>query len=97
MRSRAKKDDNQDDIVAALRKMGASVWITSQMGNGSPDLVVGYAGKNYLIEVKDGSKPPSAQKLTGDESKFHDGWGGNIFVVKSVDDAIDLIFGKYSV
>lgn len=86
-------DANQQQIVAALRKMGVRVWITSDFGRGAPDLVLGYRGRNYLIEIKDGSKPSSARKLTQDEEKFHSTWNGQLTVISSVDKAIAFIQG----
>ena len=62
MRRAAKVDDNQKEIVSALRKLGASVLITSQLKN-CFDILVGYKGINYIIEIKDGKKPPSQRML----------------------------------
>ena len=61
-------DANLTDIVKAYRQLGACVHVT----NGAWDLTVSYAGITDLVEVKDGSKPPSARKLTPAESKLHD-------------------------
>lgn len=91
MRRAAKVDDNQAEIVAAFRRMGCSVAITSAVGDGFPDLVVGYRRHNLLVEVKDGSKPPSKQRLTDDQMKFHGNWRGPVYVVKDVGDAAALI------
>lgn len=92
MRRRAAKvDDNQRDIVDALRAIGCSVAVTSAAGQGFPDLVVGHRGSNYLVEVKDGKKPPSARALTKDQQTFRDGWRGQYTVVKSVAEAITFI------
>lgn len=91
MRRAAKIDDNQPEIVAAFRRMGCTVAITSAVGAGFPDLVVSYRGKNLMVEVKDGSRPPSAQKLTADQEKFHAGWRAPIYIVRDVGDAIALI------
>lgn len=93
MRRAAKIDENQKEIVQALRAMGCSVAITSAVGAGFTDLVVGYRGVNYLVEIKDGSKPPSAQKLTPDQIEFHESWRGQKAVVNSVDAAIKLLNG----
>jgi hypothetical protein len=91
MRRAAKVDDNQAEIVKALRAVGATVRVVTQ-GNGLPDLLVGFRGQTVLIEVKDGKKPPSARKLTEAEQKFFDEWrGGLLAVVESVDDAIALL------
>ena len=93
MRRAAKVDDNQKDIVKALRAIGATVRIVTQ-GEGIPDLLVGFRGHTVLMEVKDGDKPPSARKLTEAEQKFFEEWrGGMLAVVESVDDAIALLKG----
>jgi len=86
-----KTDRNQQEIIDALRKIGCTVVSTHTQHKGFPDLVVGYRGVNYLIEVKDGQKPPSAQKLTPQQVKFFDEWRGQVTVVNSVEQAIDYI------
>lgn len=94
MRRAAKIDDNQNEIVDGLRKLGCSVAITSGVGSGFPDLIVGRLGVNILIEVKDGGKSPSRQALTLDQVKWHDEWRGQKSVCNSLDAAIDVIFGS---
>ncbi|WP_372570382.1 hypothetical protein [Ruegeria jejuensis] len=91
MRRAAKVDDNQPEIVKALRKAGATVTPTHAAGDGFPDLAVGYRGFNYFLEVKDGNKPPSARKLTKDQVEWHDKWRGQVAVVKSVDEALEVL------
>ena len=87
-----KVDTNQAEIVAALRAVGCSVAITAAAGGGFPDLVVGCRGfSNYLIEVKDGSKPKSRRKLTGPQVDFHKEWRGQIGVAETVDDALRIV------
>lgn len=90
MRAR-KVDDNQAEIVRALRRIGCSVAITSGAGDGFPDIVVGHKGLNLLIEIKDGSKSPSQRKLTPVQIKFHADWRGQVDVVESIQGALDLI------
>lgn len=89
---RAKKVDNvQADIVKALRKAGVSVWVTSSLGDGGPDLVCGVKGgrnghshiANYLIEVKSKSGT-----LTPDQKEFRAEWKGHYAIARSVDDAL---------
>jgi len=87
-------DRNQNEIVEALRRIGCSVAVTSGVGVGFPDLVVGYRGANYLIEIKDGSKPPSEQKLTPDQQDFKALWRGQYAVVNTPEKAIDYILSK---
>lgn len=84
-------DANQNEIVEALRKAGCSVSPISQAGEGVPDLIAGFRGVNYLLEVKDGSKPPSKQKLTVKQRKWHDQWLGSVSIVNSVEQAFKAI------
>lgn len=91
-RRAGRTDANQTAIVDALRKVGASVAITSGVGQGLPDLIVGWRGKNLLMELKDGDKPPSARKLTDAEQYFVDHWTGRpVVIVESVEDALRAI------
>jgi Holliday junction resolvase len=91
MRYANRIDANQNQIVDAMRKVGAVVRIISQ-GDGIPDLLVGYKGYTILMEVKDGDKVPSARKLTEAEQKFFDDWrGGMLVVINSVEEAIETL------
>ncbi len=91
MRFKAKIDDNHNQIVYAFRMAGASVFSTAGVGKGFPDIVVGINGRNYLIEIKDGSKVKSKRKLTKDEVEFFDSWRGDVRVVENTQDVIDLL------
>lgn len=68
MRYAARVDANQEQVVSALRAAGAYVWII-----GLPvDLLVGYQGHTFLMEVKDGSK----KRLTKLQEDFFQSWTG---------------------
>ena len=84
-------DKNQKDITTALRKIGCSVFPTHMVGHGFVDIVCGYRGRNYLLEVKDGSLSPSKKKLTIDQKLFHFGWQGQVAIVYSAEDAVKYI------
>jgi hypothetical protein len=92
MRS-AKADSNQAAVTLALRQIGASVAITSMVGFGFPDLVVGYRGRNFLLELKDGSKPPSQRKLRPMQTMFVENWCGQWALVESAEEAIAVVTG----
>jgi hypothetical protein len=91
VRRAAKVDANQRQVVAALRGAGATVQLLHAVGEGCPDLLVGHLGANYLLEVKDGSKPPSAQKLTPQQEVWHRDWRGHRVVVNSPEAALGAI------
>lgn len=85
MRRAARIDDNQPDIIRALRMIGAQVEII-----GKPvDLLVHYRGETFLIECKalDG-------RLTKDQVEFIARWPGKIHIAKSADEAVALVVGK---
>ena len=85
-------DSNHAEIIKALRKIpNLSVFSTHEVGKGFPDIVIGYKGINYLIEIKDGNKPPSARKLTDSEVKFHQDWKGQIKIVNNLDEVLNLL------
>lgn len=91
MRKAARVDANQEQVVSALRGVGATVQSLAATGKGVPDLLVGYRSKNYLMEVKDGSKPPSERRLTPDQEIWHDGWKGTVHVVNTPTEAVKVI------
>ena len=84
-RNAKQNDRNEPEIVAAFRKMGASVAII-----GRPvDLVIGYFGITRLVEVKN---PETRGKLNPEQKDFIDGWrGGVVPVVESVEDAVKVL------
>ena len=90
MRRAARRDDNEKEIVAALREAGAYVKVIND--EGTFDLLCWYNGRTLLLEIKDGTKPPSARRLTDAEQKFHDEWpGDNLHIINSVQEALDLL------
>jgi Holliday junction resolvase len=92
MRRAAKIDANQPEIVEALRRAGATVQSMAAIGSGCPDILVGFGLRTVLLEIKDGSKPPSGRELTKDQIKWHMEWrGGACMVVNSVDEALAAI------
>lgn len=95
MRRAAKVDANQDKVVKALRAAGATVQSLAATGAGVPDLLVGFRNSTYLLELKDGAKPPSARELTPDQIEWHMNWrGGPCTVVNSAEEALAFI-GAY--
>lgn len=84
-------DANQPAIVGALRAVGASVTHTHMVGRGFPDIVCGFRGLTFLLEIKDGSKPPSRRKLTEVEREWHAAWRGHVAVVENEAEALRAI------
>lgn len=91
MRRAAKIDRNQPEIVSVLRRLGASVQPLHMVGQGCPDLAVGWRGENLFLEIKDGLLVPSKQRLTDDEARWHSEWKGKVLIVRSVSDVLALL------
>lgn len=91
MRRAARTDGNHSTIRDGLRKAGASVFDLATVGKGMTDLIVGYHGVNYLIEIKDGTRPPSQRKLTPTQVDFHAKWRGQRAVVTTLMEALLVI------
>ena len=91
MRRAAKIDANQPSIVEGLRKVGASVACCQAVGEGFTDLVVGFRGVNYLIEIKNPEQDPCKRKLTPDQVDFHAAWTGQIAVAETLEEALRII------
>ena len=83
-RRAAKVDANQPEIVQAFRKLGWYVLIISQLKN-CCDIIVSKNGRTIAVEIKDGSKPPSQQKLSDGEIKFKNEWQGEYMLVTSIE------------
>lgn len=98
MRRAARVDANQGDIVDALRGVGCSVTSLAAVGQGVPDLLVGWLDPRTgdrelaLFEVKDGAKPPSKRKLTDRQVDWHAEWRGRpVVVVETVEQALEAV------
>jgi len=82
----ARTDANQHAIVKALRWRGATVHSLHRVGQGCPDLLVGFHGHNLLIEVK-----TDQGELTPSEARWHELWRGMVHIVRTTDDALDIL------
>lgn len=92
MKRAAHIDANHQQVVAALRKVGATTLSLAAVGKGCPDLIAGFRGVNVLLEVKNpAADRGSPTRLTPDEQTFHDGWGGQVTVVTSAEEAVRIV------
>ena len=87
-----RRDPNEKGIVAELRKAGASVKVMDE----PVDLLVGYRGRNYLIEVKSPAGPRggtsgSGQRLNDNQEMFFTRWRGQVDFVTTAEGALILI------
>ena len=81
LRYDARRDENEPEIVEALESVGAKVLRLDDV-----DLLVGFRGVNYLLEVK-----TAKGRLNKKQEKFFRGWVGQVNIVRTVDQALGLI------
>lgn len=85
-----RRDANTGKIVAEFYACGASVVDLTQVGGGCPDLLVGYKGECYLVEIK--NLDGRGNRWTDEQREFTDAWrGGEIHTVYEVVDVRYLL------
>lgn len=80
----ARRDSNESDIIDTLRAAGCTVKALS--AKSIPDLLVGYNGANYLLEVK-----MPKNDLTDDQITFFETWEGQCVVVRTPEEALKAV------
>ena len=81
-------DLNHAEIVKKFRELGASVFDSSGIGRGFPDILVGFNGNTALVEIKSGEK----KRFTEAQLKFIADWKGSVVTrINDIDGAIRLI------
>ena len=80
-----KRDANEPEIIKALLAVGASVE-QLPTGRGVPDLLCGYMGMNYLLEVKTETGQLNAKQIA-----WHGSWHGKVSVVRTPAEALKAI------
>lgn len=84
--TRKRIDDNQAEIVKALRRAGAGVESLAGIGGGCPDLLVSYSSRTYLMEVK-----TATGRLTTYQQKWIANWHARVHIVRNVNAALAVI------
>lgn len=83
----AKRDANEGEIVAALRKAGVVVWMLPRPF----DLLCGHGGRLVGLEVKDGKGRLTDQQET--DMALCRRLGLPVYVVRSAEEAIEAVRG----
>ena len=86
---RKRADENQAEIVADLRAIGAYVLHLHTIGGGCPDIVVLWGGVLWMFEIKS-----SKGRLFQKQRDWHRMWreaGSNVAVIRSSEEAFALM------
>lgn len=94
MRRAPNRDKGEPAIIDALQSVGATVQQLD--AKGVPDLLVGYRGRNYLLECKApagarGGAGREGQKLNADQERWHAMWNGQVATVHGPAEALAII------
>jgi hypothetical protein len=80
-------DTGDSDLVKLARDLDATVWITSLLGFGFPDWVVGFRGLTILVE----RKRPGGD-LRESQHDFRKTWkGGTYVVIETADELVAML------
>lgn len=79
-------DENQAPIVDLVRTLDARVAITTIVGKGFPDLVVGFRNQTHLVEIK---KPGG--ELRQSQKDFVRKWPAPIWVIDNGQDLVNRL------
>ena len=82
-RRAARVDANQADIVKALRKING---VTVELG--MDDLLIGYKGVNYWIELKEVGKE---KQIKPHQAMLAETWEGQYLITSSLDEILELM------
>lgn len=86
------KDLNHAEVVAAFRALGCDVTTMESGRAGVPDLLVGVAGVDQQVEVKDGRKVPSARRLSPAQVEYAATWRGRrVALVECAEDCVGVV------
>jgi hypothetical protein len=81
-------DANHSEIVKAFRDLGCSVFDTSRVAGGFPDIIVGRNGVTVLVEIKSDSK----KKFTPAQNMFMLHWKGSaVSRIQDLEGVINLV------
>jgi len=76
MRRAARRDGNEKALRSAWEAIGGS-WLSIAPGKGGePDALLGFRGRQRLVEVKDGRKRACDRKLRENQVEWHRTWRG---------------------
>jgi hypothetical protein len=87
MRRAARRDQNEPAIIKALRDAGATVEQWDKV-----DLVVGFRGRNYLLEVKHPDRTKAHVERLARQADWRRAWAGQACVVTSPTEALQAIY-----
>ena len=82
-----RRDKNEAEIVAALESIGCTVCRLDR----PCDLLIGFRSFNLLIEVKS-----PGGRLTKAQQDFIPAWKGQVRVLETVEEAIELVTKAYA-
>ena len=84
----ARVDTNHREIVDGLRRVGATVASTAALGKDRPDVLVGFRGRNYWLEIKN---PARGRRDAEQHDDWHAAWNGQVAVVWTLWEALTVI------
>jgi hypothetical protein len=90
-RRAARQDGNQPRLRSRFEGLGGSWLPIPAVTGGEPDALLGWRGKNQLVELKDPGAPPCRRRLRAKQREWHASWRGDPpAVVETLQDILRL-------
>lgn len=86
-RHNARTDQNERSIIRALEAIGCDVEQIKGKA-GLPDLLVGFRGQNFTLEVKN---PDGRNRLSTEQKEWQECWRGQTAVVRTPEEALKVV------
>lgn len=75
-------DKTQSEVIERCLHHGGTIQNLADVGKGCPDFAWGWMGRNYFIEVKNGT----GAKLRQTQIDWHAAWEGQVVVLRNSDE-----------
>lgn len=84
-------DNNQKALVEFARKCGIKVLVTSNLGQGFPDLIINFRGRLYFVEVKNNHTGYGKRGLNKNQLEMKEFLGDVLFVWTCESDIVNFL------
>jgi len=82
---KSKRDTNHTLITTYLLQLGFSVYDTSTLGSGFPDIIIARNKETAIAEIK-----TEKGKLSQGQVDFISSWQGKVFILRNIEDCVEL-------
>ena len=88
----SRTDKNHSALLKLIKTIpGVSIQDLGWASGGVPDTMLGFRGRNYLVEIKRPDTAPSKSKLNDAQVEWHETWRGQVAVCRTFSDVLKVL------